>query len=227
MPVNAQYNIAGPESLAARIAGHQRQKMFKAFLAVGVTAADTILDVGVTSDRSYQHSNYLEAWYPHKSKITAVGVDEGAAFLRGTYPGVQYVKADGRSLPFADDSFDYVHASAVLEHVGSASQQLSFIAEVRRVARKGVFLTTPNRWYPIEFHTILPIVHWLPRRMFRRLMVLLGKEFFSDEQNLNLLSARQLRGMVKCIGCGDDYHIEGVRLTGLVSNILLILYKKH
>jgi ubiquinone/menaquinone biosynthesis C-methylase UbiE len=227
MPVNAQYNIAAPGSLAVRIAGYQRRKMFRAFLGLGISSADTILDVGATSDRSYDHSNYLEAWYPHKSKITALGIDEGAAFLRQTYPGVRYVKADGRSLPFADDSFDYVHSSAVLEHVGNTCQQMAFIAEARRVARKGVFLTTPNRWYPIEFHTVLPVVHWLPQKIFRRILVLIGKEFFASEQNLNLLSARQLRLMAAQIGFWDDYRVHGVRLAGLVSNVLLILEKKR
>jgi ubiquinone/menaquinone biosynthesis C-methylase UbiE len=226
MPINPQYNIAAPDSLAVRIAGYQRRKMFRAFLAIGITASDTILDVGVTSDRSYDHSNYLEAWYSYKSKITAVGIDEGAAFLRQTYPGVRYVKGDGRSLPFADDSFDYVHSSAVLEHVGNAVQQMAFIAEARRVAQKGVFLTTPNRWYPIEFHTVLPVAHWLPRKIFRRILVMSGKEFFASEQNLNLLSARQLRRMAKDIGFWDDYRVHGVRLVGLVSNVIFVLQKK-
>ncbi len=32
------------------------------------------------------------------------------------------------------------------------------------MSRKGLFVTTPNRWFPIEFHTVLPLVHWLPKR---------------------------------------------------------------
>src|SRR5919202_1557251 len=30
-----------------------------------------------------------------------------------------------------------------------------------RVARR-VFVTTPNRWFPLDPHTLLPFVHWLP-----------------------------------------------------------------
>ena len=102
---------------------------------------------------------------------------------------------------------------------------MAFIAEARRVARKGVFLTTPNRWYPIEFHTVLPFVHWLPQKLFRRILAMIGKEFFASEQNLNLLSARQLRHMAKYIGFPDDYRVHGVRLAGLVSNLLFTLQK--
>ena len=227
MQVNAQYNIAAPGSPAARIAAYQRRKMFNAFLAIGISASDTILDVGVTSDRSYDHSNYLEAWYSHKSNITTLSTDEGAAFLQQTSPGVRYVKGDGRSLPFADDSFDYVHSSAVLEHVGNDIQQMAFIAEARRVARKGVFLTTPNRWFPIEVHTVLPFVHWLPQRLFRRILVMIGKGFFASEQNLHLLSARQLRYMADHIGYCEDYRVRGVRLAGLVSNLLFISERRN
>jgi len=112
-----------------------------------------------------------------------------------------------------------------VEHVGNAFQQMAFIAEARRVARKGMFLTTPNRWYPIEFHTVLPFVHWLPQKLFRRILAMTGKEFFASEQNLNLLSARQLRYMAKYIGFQDDYRVHGVRLAGLVSNLLFTLQK--
>ena len=28
-----------------------------------------------------------------------------------------------------------------------------------------MFVTTPNRWFPIEVHTRLPLVHWLPETM--------------------------------------------------------------
>jgi hypothetical protein len=33
-----------------------------------------------------------------------------------------------------------------------------------------VFVTTPNRWFPLEVHTLLPFVHWLPPGPRRRLL---------------------------------------------------------
>ncbi len=83
--VNSQYNVARSDSLPIKITGHQRRKMFKVFLsASGLAPDDTVVDIGVTSDRSYHHSNYFEAWYPHKSRITAVGLDD-ASFLEQQY----------------------------------------------------------------------------------------------------------------------------------------------
>ncbi len=224
MTVNAQYNLARPDSLPIKVAGHQRRKMFAEFVAaMGVGEHDTIVDVGATSDQSYDHSNYLEAWHPWKAGITAVGVDD-AGFLETLYPGVKFEKADGRALPFEDDSFDYAHSSAVLEHVGTAAQQAQFLRELWRVARKGVFVTTPNRWFPIEFHTVLPLLHWLPPRTFRKVLTAMGKDFFADEQNLNLLTPASLARAATAAGI-KGFRVRTVSLLGLPTNLLLVARK--
>ena len=145
----------------------------------------------MTSDQSYVASNYIEAWYPYKEKITAVGLDD-AAFLETKFPGVKYHRADGRELPFDSGSFDVVHSSAVLEHVGCFNEQRRFVRELTRVARRAIVLTTPNRWYPIEFHNLLPFVHWLPKPWFRRLLHGTRYHFFSLEENLNLLDRKDI-----------------------------------
>ena len=40
----------------------------------------------------------------------------------------------------------------MIEHVGGEEEQRRFVAEVLRVGRRA-FITTPNRWFPIEVHT--------------------------------------------------------------------------
>jgi ubiquinone/menaquinone biosynthesis C-methylase UbiE len=220
---NAQYNVAKPGSIPQRITGRMRRSLYARFLSsVQPKLRDTILDVGATSDQVYDFSNYLEAWYPHKSRITAVGIDD-AKFLEELYPGITFLKADGRNLPFADESFDVVHSSAVLEHVGSRENQMQFIRELTRVARRAVFLTTPNRWFPVEVHTVLPFVHWLPAPWFRAVLHLLGHDMLSREENLNLLSAGNLRTM--CRDIGVRHRVEVARLWGMSSNLLLTIYK--
>ena len=190
--INAQYNTAAPDSLPARIAHYQRRKMFRAFMAfAGPRPQDTILDVGVTSDRSYDHSNYFAPGIRTKQPSRLLG-STMRPFCSALYPGLRFIRADGRDLPFSDASFDYVHSSAVIEHVGDRRQQMRFLSEAWRVARKGIFVTTPNRWFPVEFHTVLPLLHWLPPRLYRSMLARLGREFFACEDNLNLLSRSDL-----------------------------------
>jgi SAM-dependent methyltransferase len=222
--VNAQYNLAGPESLANRIATRQRRKMFADFVeGMNVSAADTLLDVGATTDRLCEHSNYVEAWWPHKDQITAIGIDD-CGFLETLYPGLRFVRADGCRLPFADNSFDFVHSSAVIEHVGDRGRQTRLLSELWRVARRGVFVTTPNRWFPVEVHTMLPLLHWLPPRWYRAILRRIGLPFFASEANLNLLSRRDLEGLARGAGI-VDFHIDAVELWALTSNLMLVAPK--
>lgn len=223
--INAQYNLARPGSLPARIAYHQRRKMFRGFIDFARPGpADTILDVGVTSDRGYDHSNYLEAWYRDKEGVTAVGLDD-ASFLPELYPGVRFVRADGCALPFADGSFDYVHSSAVLEHAGARKRQVRFLREAWRACRKGIFITTPNRWFPVEFHTVLPLLHWLPPARYRAILAQIGQEFFACEDNLNLLSRRVFADLASAAGIPSK-SVGSVALFGWPTNLIFSARKQ-
>src|SRR5205823_3519059 len=136
------------------------------------------------------------------------------------------VFANGLKLPFRDRSFDIVHSSAVLEHVGAIANQAAYVRECMRVARRAVFLTTPNRWFPVEFHTLVPFIHWLPRRYFRALLRRIGLSFFAEEANLNLMTRRDLRQIA---GIVDEFafNVSAVALAGWPSNLLLIGHRRQ
>ena len=220
--LNPQYNLARPNSPAIAIATYARRRMLASFMeAFEPTSQDDVLDIGVTSDTRYASSNYFEAWYPHRNRIMAAGIDDDAAIVEERYPGVRFQHADACDLPFPDGSFDLVHAAAVIEHVGSRERQAMMVAECARVARRGLCITTPNRWYPIEFHTLLPLVHWLPSATHRRLLAAIGQRELALEENLNLMTARQLMD-----ACPADsawrFRIVRHRLLGLTSNLMLM-----
>jgi ubiquinone/menaquinone biosynthesis C-methylase UbiE len=222
--VNAQYNLAAPESLPVRVAARVRRCMFEAFMAeFEPSGSDTVLDIGATSDQTYIHSNYFEAYYPFKNQITAAGIDD-ASFLQTLYPGVRFVFANALHLPFSTGAFDLVHSSAVLEHVGSSENQFRMIFECLRVARRGIFLTTPNRWFPIEFHTQLPLFHWLPTPVYRAIYQAMGYGFFAKEGNLNLMTRAHLQRATTRFS-GWQFRVESARLLGLKSNLILIAHR--
>jgi hypothetical protein len=147
------------------------------------------------------------------------GIDD-ASFLEGLFPGVRFAYANALNMPFEDRAFDLVHSSAVLEHVGSLENQIKMVAECLRVANRGVCLTTPNRWFPIEVHSQLPFIHWLPKRMYRAFFRGLGYGFFADEANLNLLSHNELR-YITINFAGWRFQVVSAKLLGWTSNLML------
>jgi hypothetical protein len=141
----------------------RRRKLDLFFQLLGPGPETTVVDVGVTDAPFGNGStdNFFEALYPWPERITGVGHTELDRFS-AAFPSVRAVRADGRDLPFADGEFDIGFSNAVVEHVaGGRDGQRQFVHELCRVSKR-VFVTTPNRWFPIEVHTLRPFVHWLP-----------------------------------------------------------------
>jgi hypothetical protein len=150
--------------VASRVSLRSRERKLRLFLELYEPGPETtVVDVGVT-DAPFGHGssdNFFEALYPWPERITAVGHTELDRFT-AAFPSVRVVRADGRELPFEDAAFDLGFSNAVVEHVaGGREGQRRFVAELCRVARR-VFVTTPNRWFPLDPHTLLPFAHWLP-----------------------------------------------------------------
>lgn len=124
-------------------------------------ASMRVLDVGGEVG-SLRHQ--LMRAFPRGTDITVVNIDRGHLDrVREECPQIRTVCADARKLPFEDDAFDLVYSNAVIEHVGGASDQRAMAREIMRVGR-GWFVSTPNRWFPFEFHMRLPLVSWLAPR---------------------------------------------------------------
>ena len=211
------YRHSGAVPLASRLSFHVRQKMFRRFMEVMRPGpATTVLDVGVTNDERYRESNYFEQLYPYPQNITSVGTEDGS-HLATRYPGLRYRRVTpGAPLPFADAEFDVVFSNAVVEHVGSRAEQAAFVRELCRVG-KAVFLTTPNRWFPFEHHTGLPLLHFLPASVFRSVLRHTRYAHWADQSNLNILTAREL---VDVFPADVTPTISVIRLMGLPSNLI-------
>jgi len=104
---------------------------------------------------------------------------------------IRFQEADAEAMPFPDGAFDVVHSNAVIEHVGGRERQEAFVREAVRVGRR-VFVTTPNRWFPIEVHTRLPLVHWLPEGPAGRAYDLAGKSWARENRLLGPSDLRVL-----------------------------------
>jgi hypothetical protein len=193
--------------LADAISLRSRRRKLELFLdELHPTAETSVLDVGA-DELGFGEAggcatmNFFEEHYPWPERITALGIHDGAGF-RARYPEIAYVQGDACALPFGDGEFDIVFSNAVIEHVGARERQRQLVSEAIRVGRS-VFITTPNRRFPVEVHTMLPIVHWLPDAIAHPVYRALGKEPATD---LHLLTRRTFAtlfpGRVRVVSLG-------------------------
>lgn len=180
--------------------------------------ADRFLEVGVANKEYSIIDNFVIKVYPYRENITALGVGDFSKF-NAKYPDVNTFTYDGTSFPFLDKYFDIAHSNAVIEHVGPFRSQELFIKEIVRVSKRGM-ITTPNKYFPIETHTKLPILHWLRKERFDRCLRWLGKDWAAGEY-MFLLGEKDLVLLAESAGI-KNYRLIKNRFLGLTMTFSLM-----
>jgi hypothetical protein len=170
------------------------------------TSEDRILDLGS------EDGSHLAGIIPFRRNVTIADIDpEAVERGRALFGFRTAVLDESGSLPFADGEFDIVFCSSVIEHVTVDKQRLRdyrtqrefraaafehqrrFASEIERVGRR-FFVQTPNKWFPIESHTWLPLpVVLLPRRIQLPFVAWVSRWWIKGTQiDWNLLTRRQI-----------------------------------
>lgn len=217
------YEVVAPRSIGERLLVMARDRIYDDFLRLTRPLPhETIVDVGV-SDVINDGANLLERKYPHPERITALGLGEAQEF-RAAFPRTAYRQIEaGAPLPFPDGTFDIATSNAVLEHVGSREAQAQFVAELLRVAKR-VLITVPHRYFPVEHHTAIPLLHYSDRG-FALACRALGKSTWCDEANLILMSRRHLASLVPA-GVEARVGTTGLPLGPFSSNLYLLASRR-
>lgn len=200
-----------------------RNKMYKKFIKLCAPKKESqILDLGATPDTKLKDSNFLEKLYPYKKNITIASIED-CSNIAEKYGLKRFLfNKPKESLPFSDGEFDICFCSATLEHVGTREDQIFFLNECIRVAKK-VFITTPNRYFPVEMHTFLPLVHWLPWNIFQKIVQKFVGPFYADINNLNLLSTKEIKKMQPRLK--GNISVDSVRVLCFKSNLIILKQK--
>lgn len=161
------------------------QKVSLALSLVG-ERVDSLLDLGGGEG----FAGEFEPLFSPCARLVRVNLDPHAV-KSGGRPGTV---ADARRLPFKDGAFEWVFSNAMLEHVGSFEDQRTVAEEIRRVARRGYFVATPNRYFPIEPHTLTPGYQFLPELLKKRL-IRFTPGYMKSYERVVLLSRSQMRAL--------------------------------
>ncbi len=215
------------------IVTRKRNEIFDRVFDSGGVRLDTIgsvLDVGSTKDSVNKSSNFFARRLAETAKVTLFSDQRIDPQRDVDFPVAGVLVGDASRIDPQLGKYDLVMSSATIEHVGTVDDQRRMIACCIGAARRYVIVTTPNRWHPLEFHTRLPLLHWLPRPWHRRILRLIGFQFFAEESNLNLLDAGELRTMIDANDRRDrikSCRLETIRLFGPVSNLVFIIELKE
>ncbi len=94
------------------------------------------------------------------------GIDPAVKERHLSSKGAELLPGWAHQIPFPDSHFDCVVFANVYEHI-VPEQRLTSLTEIGRVLAKGGVLVgqLPNPYFPIESHSRLPFMGWLPRRV--------------------------------------------------------------
>jgi SAM-dependent methyltransferase len=189
----------GPLVRAAEVvSARSRRRRHATFLrALAVRPDDRIVDVGCG------RAGLLALDSEHE----VVGLD---VLPQPAYPG-RLVVGDARAMPFADGEFDVAYCNSLIEHVEPADRPL-VAAEIRRVASRW-FVQTPNLWFPLEPHALLPGYQFLPVRA-QRWLAPIGA--WGGYERVRLLDARELRRLF------PDAEIVRERVGPLTKSLIAV-----
>jgi hypothetical protein len=184
---------------------NKRFQLFEAHLKRYNGNSVKILDVGGTQsfweNRGYADKSGIE--------ITLLNVYREPA----DYCNIKSVVGTGADLSrFKDKEFDIAFSNSVIEHLESWEEKASMAKEIRRVGRS-YYIQTPNKYFPIECHFLVPFFQFLPYRLKYFLLtrtkvskgkILSRREAIKYINEIQLLSKRDLQKLFP----GDNFKSE-------------------
>ena len=178
-----------------------------------------ILDIGTTSDEQNISSNLIVKSLNNVNEFNSISDQKiTSSFFKKTLQ--KSITENFSEEEIKKFGSDLVVSSATIEHVGNYNNQKMMLSNMIKLSKNMIIITTPNRFHPVDFHTKIPFIHWLPKTIHRKILKFLNLSFYSKEENLNLLSKSDFIQLAK-----DEnitYEFKYIRLLGFVSNLIFI-----
>lgn len=223
--------VAALVQVARRQARAKRASVFRDTFPI--SPSTRILDIG--SEDGSAIAGVLQGTAARPENIYIADIDETRVLTGSRRFGfVPVTIPESGKLPFPDHFFDVVYCSSVIEHVTvpkaevwkvrsggefrarAEARQYEFAREIRRLG-KAYYVQTPNKWFPIESHTWLPFIGFLPRRAQVHIIFLSNRFWIKrTSPDWRLLTRVQMRRMF------PDADVRLERFCGLTKSMMAI-----
>ena len=142
-------------------------KIIKALLEQNQSSPENILDIGC-------QYGIFKGLLGKELNLKIIGVDPNKKLVnqkKDIYYGYCH------EIPFKNHNFDFVTLISVFEHIHPTIHEKS-IKEINRVLKPNglLFVQMPNPKFPIEFHSRLPFLGYLPESVQLKYLELFRKE---------------------------------------------------
>lgn len=153
-----------------------RKKRFKIFYdLLKKKSGNKILDIG-----GFENTlEILDKYFCDNNEITILNIEN----VELQNKKFKFVLGDAtdRGL-FPDNSFDVIYCNSVIEHAGDYEQRKILSENIRKWAHN-YFVQTPNFYFPMEPHFLIPFFQFLPIKLRVYLLNRFNLGYFSKEKN--------------------------------------------
>jgi len=158
------------------ISFYLRKKRFKLLFDLLKTKSGyKILDIGGFGN-SFE---ILDKGFCEKNKITILNIEN----VEVSNKNIEFVLGDATDKGvFPENSFDLVYCNSVIEHVGDSEERKKLSENIRSWGHN-YFVQTPNYYFPVEPHFLMPFFQYLPVKFRAYLLNKFNLGYFTKEKD--------------------------------------------
>ena len=155
--------------------------------------------------------------FAERTRLTFWGIDPEIREPRLSSEGIELLPGYAHRLPFPDSHFDCVILANVYEHI-APEWRVPSLSEMRRVLTQGGILIgqLPNPFFPIESHSRLPFMGWLPHPVRKAYWRLAPVPWSCEEAHFFIVTIKNLKSVAESVGletlaiCNFNYPVDAI-----------------